>query len=89
MGRFTGVVLLALAVVGSGVAVVYVKHLTRSLFVELQALERAQDEMQTEWGRLELEVSAWASHERIRRIARERLDLYVPPGDAVVLVSVR
>ena len=76
-------------VVASGVATVYVKHLSRSLFVDLQILERQQDEMQIEWGKLELEQSTWASHERITNVAVEQLDLFMPPGDSVEVENLR
>ena len=76
-------------VVASGVATVYVKHLSRSLFVDLQILERQQDEMQIEWGKLELEQSTWASHDRIANVAAEQLDLFMPPGDSVEVVNLR
>ena len=81
-------VLLTLVVV-SGVATVYVKHLSRSLFVDLQALEHQQDVIQIEWGKLELEQSTWASHDRITNVAAEQLDLFMPPGDSVEVVNLR
>lgn len=89
MSRLTLLSVLMFLVVGSGVAAVYSKHLSRSLFVELQALQRAQDEIQIEWGQLQLEQSTWSTHDRISSISTERLDLYNPPGDEVVLVSPR
>ena len=80
---------LLVLVVASGVTTVYVKHLTRSLFGELQALEREQDELQIECCKLELEQSTWASHDRITNVAAERLDLFMPPGDSVEVVNSR
>nr|VFK09229.1 MAG: cell division protein FtsL [Candidatus Kentron sp. LPFa] len=77
---------LILAILISSVSVVYVKHENRALFVELQRLERVRDAMEVEWGKLSLEQSTWATHERIERIAKEQLDLIMPPMDSVVLV---
>nr|VFJ65110.1 MAG: cell division protein FtsL [Candidatus Kentron sp. FW] len=77
---------LSLAVLGSSVGVVYVKHVNRALFVELQRLERERDAMEVEWGKLSLEQSTWATHDRIERIAREQLHLIIPPMDSVILV---
>ena len=65
------VVVLALAVFGSALGVVYSQHRARALFIELQRLEATQAELDTEWGRLELEQSTWATHGRIERLARE------------------
>lgn len=77
---------LAMCLLVSSVGLVEMKHRHRTLFVELQALEKARDELETEWGRLQLEHSTWATHDRIRALARERLGLRVPPVDEIVLV---
>lgn len=80
---------LMMLVVASGVATVYVKHLSRLMFVDLQNLERAQDELQIEWGKLQLEQSTWATHDRITTIAGEQLNLFMPPGDSIEVVSLK
>lgn len=80
-------VALTTAVFCSALAVVYVKHMNRKLFVELQAVERERDRMQVEWGRLQLEQNAWATHGRIDRVAREQLELYMPPIETVIGVT--
>ena len=84
--RLTVPLLLLVLVVASGLGAVYVKHLSRERFVELQALQRDYDEMRIEWGRLELETSTWAAHDRVRNAAAEQLGLFMPPGDSVVVV---
>nr|VFK43721.1 MAG: cell division protein FtsL [Candidatus Kentron sp. TC]VFK44354.1 MAG: cell division protein FtsL [Candidatus Kentron sp. TC]VFK58371.1 MAG: cell division protein FtsL [Candidatus Kentron sp. TC] len=77
---------LMLAILISSVSVVYVKHEDRALFVELQRLKRKRDSLEVEWGKLSLEQSTWATHDRIERIAKEQLHLVIPPMDSVVLV---
>jgi len=86
-GRTWLVGLLGLAVFATAVAVVYVKHSSRKLFVELQALERGRDALNVEWGQLHLEQSTWATHGRIESIARGQLGMQVPAADAIVLVK--
>ena len=71
----------------SAISVVYVKHESRTQFVELQRLERERDELALKWTQLQLEYSAWATHDRIRRVASERLQLQPPPAESVVLVT--
>lgn len=78
--------LLVLAVVGSALGVVYAKHQSRKLFVALQGLEAERDEMNIEWGQLQLEQSTWATHGRVEEIAREQLKMTTPAADAVVIV---
>lgn len=79
--------LLSLLLFGSALSVVYSTHLNRKLFVELGQLEQIHDELQVEWGRLQLEHSTWASHDRIRQLAHDRLQFYTPSADSIVLVK--
>ncbi len=80
-------VALAVALFVSAVALVYVQHHRRMQFVELRKLERERDAMQVEWGQLKLEQSTWTTHERIERLALDKLDLHMPAAAEVVLVS--
>ena len=57
--------LLLLAVVLSGLAVVYSRHEHRQLFVQLSQLEKERDELNIEFGRLQLEQATWADPNRI------------------------
>jgi len=77
---------LILIVLASSVGVVYVRHLNRALFIDLQVLEQERDAMDVEWGKLALEQSTWATHDRIEQIAKEQLYLTVPAVDSVILV---
>ncbi len=80
-------VALAVALLVSAVALVYVQHYRRMQFVDLRKLERERDAMQVEWGQLKLEQGTWATHERIERLAVDELDLRTPAAAEVVLVS--
>ncbi len=86
-GTGTVALLLAVAVLGSALGVVYTKYQTRKLFVELQTLEKIRDEMNVEWGQLRLEESTWGAHGRVEEIARNRLGMVMPPVEAVVIVK--
>ncbi|HEX7080715.1 MAG TPA: cell division protein FtsL [Gammaproteobacteria bacterium] len=78
---------LAAAVVASGVMLVRAEHDARQLFIELEELNREQDRLQVDWGRLQLEQSTWATHARIETLARERLNLAEPAAEQVVIVT--
>jgi cell division protein FtsL len=69
---------IAMAVVVTGVLVVDIKHESRQRFAELQELKREADRLQIDWGRLQLEQSAWATHARIESQARDELGLVQP-----------
>ena len=78
--------LLFILVLGSAVAVVYSKHESRKLFVQLQNLQREKDRMDIEWGRMQLEQSTWATHAKIEKIASTRLEMQIPDADSVVII---
>lgn len=67
--------LLILAVLSSAMLVVYSKHNNRLLFVELERLNTQRDQMNIEWGQLQLEQSTWATDSRIEKIATEKLGM--------------
>jgi len=83
----TPLLLLLVLVVFSALAVVYSKHQSRKLFVELNALQKVRDEMDVEWGQLQLEQSAWATSGRIEKLARERLNMTPIEYKKIIIVK--
>ncbi len=79
--------LLWLAVLGSAAAAVYCKHRARVLFVELEALDAQRDDLDIEWGQLQLEQSAWSTHAFVENVARAKLHMATPAPQDVRLVS--
>jgi cell division protein FtsL len=82
----TLIVLLVLTV-ASALAVIYAKHESRTLFVELQGLHKARDDMEIEWGQLQLEQSTLATHGRIERKAGAKLGMVIPEANQVVILQ--
>lgn len=79
------VALLAAATV-SAIAVVQVRHEGRQHYVELRSLLAERDELNIEYGRLQLEQATWAEMSRIERVAREELLMQRPdPARITVL----
>jgi cell division protein FtsL len=79
--------LLWVSLFATAVAVVWARHQTRTLFVELQALHEERDELDIEWGQLKLEQSAWSTHGRVEQTARGALQMVIPRPDEVRIVS--
>jgi len=75
------------AVILSGMAVVYAKFLSRSLFVELQQLRATRDQVDSEWGRLQLELATQGALGRVMDIANSRLQMQVPEAEQIVVVK--
>lgn len=88
-GPVVCVLLLTIAVVASAILVVSSQHQSRALFAELQKLNRERDGLDAEWGMLRLEQGAWATHGRVERLAREKLDMVMPSGENVIVLRRR
>ena len=46
-----------------------------------------RDNMEIEWGRLQLEQSTWAAPSRIEGMARKKLGMKIPDSSGVVIVT--
>ena len=80
------VLLLALAVVTSGVAVVWMKNQSRQLFVDLQKVRASHELASMEWGQLQLELANVGGLEDVMGAATGRLHMREPgPADIVVI----
>ena len=77
----------AIVCVISAIALVYTKHESRNLFVELEQLTTERDELNIEWGQLQIEQSTWATHARIERVALEELALIRPKSTEIYLIE--
>ncbi len=85
-GKVLLIMILLIVTFVSATSVVYVKHYNRKLFVELQQLEKQRDDMEVEWGQLQLEQNTWATHARIERIAKEKLQMITPDMSDVIYI---
>ena len=79
--------LLWLAVLASAVTVIYVRHEARNLFTELERLSDERDELNIEWGQLQLEQSAWSNHGFVERVASDKLKMTLPQPSEVRIVT--
>ena len=85
-GRILALSLLLAATITSAIGVVYARQQSRLLFVELSRLGNERDDLDFEFGRLQLEQATWAENNRIDQIARERLGMVSPlPAQTLVI----
>ncbi len=84
---FLLVFVFALVCVLSAMALVYTKHESRKLFVELEGLSRERDELNIEWGQLQIEQSTWATHARIEQVATDDLALVRPQTSDIYVIE--
>jgi cell division protein FtsL len=78
--------MLVLGVIASAIGVVWARHLHRQAYIELSTLERGRDELNIEFGRLQLEQATWSEANRIEQVAGTRIGMKFPEdADIVVL----
>ena len=77
----------AVVCVMSAIALIYTKHESRKLSVELESLTTERDELNIEWGQLQIEQSTWATHARIERVAAEELSLVRPKATEIYVIE--
>ena len=79
--------ILWVATLGSAAAAVYIKHRSREMFVELERLDTRRDNLEIEWGQLQLEQSAWSTHAFVERVASAKLHMAMPPPKEIEIVA--
>jgi len=75
------------AALASAAGAIYCKHRSRELFVELERLNAHRDNLDIEWGQLQLEQSAWSTHAFVERVASTKLHMANPPPREIKIVS--
>jgi cell division protein FtsL len=81
------VLVLWLAVLGSAAGAIYCKHHARALFVELERLNARRDNLDVEWGQLQLEQSAWSANAFVERVASTKLRMATPPPQQIEVIA--
>ena len=79
--------LLWCALLASAAGAIYSKYRARALFVQLERLNQVRDSIDAEWGRLQLEQSAWSSYAFVERVASERLHMLAPDPRDIAIVT--
>ncbi len=77
---------LFIALIVCALALVTSQHQSRKLYVELQNEQGRAQQLEVEWGQLQLEQSTWAMHARIEKIATRDLGMRVPPPSRVQVI---
>ncbi len=79
--------LLVILLLSSAFSVIYLKDLSRRLFIHYQKLERVQQRDEVEWSKLLLEEGAWSTQARVQNIASTKLNMIVPAMKNVVMIE--
>mgnify|MGYP002884352826 FL=1 len=57
---------------------IFIKHESRELFIELEGLKQARDELNIQWSELKSLENHWANPVRIEQLAKENLEMHKP-----------
>jgi cell division protein FtsL len=79
---------LLLIVVVCALGVVTSQHRARKLFQSLEGEQERVRQLDVEYGQLQLEMSTWATHPRVEKIARDRLHMVTPDATGRVVAPV-
>ena len=80
------IAVLVIANIVTAIGVVNARHEHRQMFVQLTKLERARDELNVDFGRLQLEQATWAEANRIDQVARTKLGMKFPETADIVVI---
>lgn len=75
------------AALASAAGAIWCKHRSREMFVELESLNARRDNLEIQWGQLQLEQSAWSTHAFVERVASTKLRMATPPPKEIEIVS--
>lgn len=81
--------LLLVVVVICALSVVTSQHKARKLFIELQKEKEFAQQMEVEWGQLQLEQSTWATPARVEEIAGRQLHMQMPKNGQVQYIRIK
>ena len=79
--------MLLAAVLTTAIGVVWTRHESRVLFVSLTGLQDQRDDLNIEYGRLELEQATYAEPRRIDDVARQQLGMLDPRPQDIRLLT--
>lgn len=84
--RIVFLIIVLLIDVASALGVVYARHQSRQLSVQLGQLEAQRDSAMAEWSRLQLEQAWRADAGQIEAVARRELDMRSPEDTRIMVI---
>ncbi len=81
-------VLLWFAVMVCALSVVTSQHKARKAYIAMQQEKEYAQQMEVEWGQLQLEQSTWAAPGRIEKVAVQQLQMQLPKNGQVQFIRI-
>ncbi|MCD4501928.1 cell division protein FtsL [Chromobacterium vaccinii] len=80
---------LLLMAVFSAWSVVTSTHVSRKLYSDLQKETKSGQQLEVEFGQLQLEQSTWGAHAVIEKAASSRLDMHTPDPRQIQVITAK
>ena len=77
----------AVLVLVSAISVIWTKHESRSIFIELQRLQAERDRLDIEWGQLKIQQSYSGTPGRVEQVAYSELKMVTPRASDVRIIE--
>ena len=79
--------LLAILVLIVIIDYIYLQHKTRNRFVDLQVLIEQEYDLNSEWGRLQIEHSTLVNNNRIEKETKKQLGMELPQIEQILSIK--
>lgn len=86
-GQWFLLLLLWVLVITSALGVVRSTHEARTRLNQLEVMRREAAQLHVQWGQYLLEHSAWSAYSRIEKEAKSKLNMIIPRGEQLVVVT--
>ncbi|MCK5720879.1 MAG: cell division protein FtsL [Thiomargarita sp.] len=80
-------VILIISIFVSAIQLILFRHYNRIFLGELQSLLQQQDELNITYGQLQLEYSTLTQASRLKKIARNKLDMIIPHSEDIIIIK--
>ena len=78
---------LVILLIVSAFSVIYLKDLSRRLFIRYQQLQHIQQQSEVEASKLLLEEGAWSTQARVQNLATTQLRMVMPVANRIVMID--
>ena len=79
--------ILLIAGMCSGLAVIYNKYNSRLVFIDIQEAEQELERLEVHWERLTLEERMLSEHNRVEKTVRKRMEFTEPDRQAIIYIQ--
>lgn len=66
---------------------IYLQHKARNQFIELQKLTEQEHNLNTDWGRLQIEYSTLVNNSQIEAKAKQQLNMELPQKNRILSIK--